>query len=452
MKPTKNNRLIAKALEAARDTRYLLVEPGARHRAGEVFSRLFGSRKALVVADENTFEAAGRDVSDSLIRGSVECDPPHILPRDVYADYAAVEKLVPLFTASEAVPLAVGAGTVNDLVKLAAFKAGKPYMVAATAASVDGYTAFGASIMYRDMKQTLDCPAPSAVLADLDVIAAAPRGMNSAGYADLLAKIAAGADWILAEAAGEEPVDPAVWSASQDLLRTWVADPEGVLRGDPAPLRGLVEGLMIAGFAMQAYLTSRPAAGAEHQFSHLWDMQHHRYNNAIPSHGFKVGIGTLSSLALFEDLLKPDKGDFDIPRALHEWPTLEDLDRRIETSFGFGEMTESSKIEVRAKYLPRENLRDQLTRLQGGWTDLRGKLGTYLSGFGSSETRDMLIAAGCPSEPEGIGISRERLRRSFEDAYLIRRRYTVLDFVERWGIAGSCLGRLFGPRGPWPLG
>ena len=73
---------------------------------------------------------------------------------------------------------------------------------------MDGYTAFGASITHEGSKQTFDCPAPRAVMADLEVIAAAPDGMNAWGYADLLAKITAGADWIVADELGVEPIDP----------------------------------------------------------------------------------------------------------------------------------------------------------------------------------------------------------------------------------------------------
>ena len=67
-------------------------------------------------------------------------------------------------------------------------------MVAATAASMDGYTAYGAPTTHPGSKQTFDCPAPPAVLADLDVSARAPEGMNASGYADLPAKCTAGAD------------------------------------------------------------------------------------------------------------------------------------------------------------------------------------------------------------------------------------------------------------------
>ncbi len=63
----------------------------------------------------------------------------------------------------------------------------------------------------------------------------------------------------------------------------------------------------------------------------------------------------------------------------------------------------------------------------------------------------MLREAGCPSEPEQIGISRERLRLSYEQAYYIRRRFTVLDLAMRLGVFHSALDELFGPEGAWSI-
>ena len=110
---------------------------------------------------------------------------------------------------SQAIPVAVGSGTINDLTKLAAHRLNRPYMVVATAASMDGYTAYGASITHLGPSRRSTAPPLAPSLADLDVIARARQGMNASGYADLLAKGVAGADWILADAAGEEPIDPA---------------------------------------------------------------------------------------------------------------------------------------------------------------------------------------------------------------------------------------------------
>ena len=50
----------------------------------------------------------------------------------------------------------------------------------------------------------------------------------------------------------------------------------------------------------------------------------------------------------------------------------------------------------------------------------------------------MLREAGAAHESEQIGIPPERLRRSYHQAYHIRRRYTVLDLAEA-GIGQSAL-------------
>jgi glycerol-1-phosphate dehydrogenase [NAD(P)+] len=435
------------ALSTARDTRFLEVDSGVRHKTAAVFQSLFGTRTAVVVADENTFAAAGADVHSSFLRAKHETASPFVLA-DVHAEHSFVEQLTSALRGRDAVPVAVGSGTINDLTKLAASRLQRPYMVVATAASMDGYTAYGASITHRGSKQTFDCPAPVAVIADLDVIAHAPDGMNASGYADLLAKCAAGADWILADGAGIEPIDSQSWGMVQTHLRTWVSSPAGVRAGNPESLRNLVNGLMMSGFAMQTLRSSRPASGAEHQFSHLWDMQSHTHNGRAPSHGFKVGIGTLASIALHEALLARGEDSFSISDALDCWPSLEELEAQIARVLGHGELGELGRRETRAKYLRRDELRKILVRLRENWPALKARLATHLYSF--AETRDMLAEAGCPTEPEGIGIERERLRHSYCQASFIRRRFTVLDFAAIWGLTDSLLDALFASDGHWP--
>jgi len=443
-------RLLDRALRAARDTRFLSVDPRARHEAARVFASAFGSGPAVIVADRHTFEAAGTDVQESFRRAGLASETPFLFGADVSAEHAFVETLQAALGSTRATPVAVGSGTINDLTKFAAHRLGRPYMAVATAASMDGYTAYGASITHRGSKQTFDCPAPRAVLADLDVISRAPAGMNASGYADLLAKGVAGADWILADAAGEEPIDPAVWAIVQQALPSWVESPGGVARNDPETLRRLVVGLMLSGFAMQAARTSRPASGADHQFSHLWDMQHHTFEGAAPSHGFKVGIGALCSLNLYEALRGRDLAGIDIDAALARWPSLERVVARIRGLLGTGELAAKAVEETRAKHPAPEALRAQLARLRAGWPALRERLTRHLAPF--RDARSMLAEAGCPVEPEQIGLSRDRLRGSYEQAYYIRRRYTVLDFAMRFGLFEAALGELFGPGGAWAPG
>jgi glycerol-1-phosphate dehydrogenase [NAD(P)+] len=439
--------LLREALEAASDTRSLLVEPGARHAAAKIFEAAFGSAAAIVVADENTFDAAGRDIEDSLRASRHSHAAPFVFGPHVYAEYGCVTELETALKQADAIPVAVGSGTINDLTKLAAHRVGRPYMVSGTAASMDGYTAYGASITCNGSKQTFDCPAPVAVIADLDVMIAAPSGMNASGYADLFAKLPAGADWILADAAGEEPIDRKAWETVQGRLRAWLGDPDGVASGNPAAVRHLIYGLMMTGFAMQALRSSRPASGADHQFSHLWDMQHHRHHGVAPSHGFKVGIGSLASVAAYDEVLRGGVWNFDIDAAVERWLSLAAMEARIAAGLGSGDLGAKAMEETRAKYVSRDHLRSQLTMLRTEWPSLSAALRQHLPQF--AEARDMLRAAGCPCEPEQIGISRERLRESYEHAWYIRRRYTILDFLQRAGVGGTVLETLFSPSGSW---
>jgi glycerol-1-phosphate dehydrogenase [NAD(P)+] len=204
---------------------------------------------------------------------------------------------------------------------------------------------------------------------------------------------------------------------------------------------------MMSGFAMQAAKSSRPASGAEHQFSHLWDMEHHTHQGQSPSHGFKVGIGTLASLALYEELLRQDLARLEIGNIVAAWPPAESLDTQIAHLFDDAALRHVALQESRAKHLTREQLQRQLDKLQQAWPDLREQLTRQLIPF--DRAADMLRQAGCPTQPDEIGISRERLQRSYAQALRIRRRYTVLDLAERTGLLESSLRALFGPGGRW---
>ena len=445
--PVEEAQLLEGALRAARDTRLFAAEHGIRHRAASLFASLFGARQAVIVADENTFRAAGRDVQSSFRDGNHATHEPFVFGSHVYADWRCVLELEAVLRAREAVPVAVGSGTINDLTKLVSHRLNRPYIVVATAASMDGYAAFGASITKDDSKQSMDCPGPRAVLADLEVMALAPEGMNASGYADLLAKVVAGADWILAEAVGEEPIHAPSWNMVQGLLRSWVASPEGIARSETACVHHLLTGLVMSGFAMQTALSSRPAAGAEHQFSHLWDMQHHTHNGVAPSHGFKVGIGTLASLALYEDLLRRDFENLDVETAVRRWPSFESHAASILALFGAGGVAERALNESRAKYVSQAELRTQLTRLRDNWPGVREDLVAQLIPF--PKVREMLREAGCPFDPAQIGISRERLRLAYRQCCYLRRRFTVLDLAQRTGVLEAALANVFGPEGPF---
>jgi glycerol-1-phosphate dehydrogenase [NAD(P)+] len=205
---------------------------------------------------------------------------------------------------------------------------------------------------------------------------------------------------------------------------------------------------MLSGFAMQSAKSSRPASGAEHQFSHLWDMQHHTHNGRAPSHGFKVGIGTLAVTALYERLLTKEVEKLDVERCCAAWPDEIAWAAHARDFLGEGELAEVAAQELRAKHSTPAQLSAQLKSLKAVWPKLREQLRAQLLPLAT--LRQMLHDAGAPTEPEHIGITRARLRQSYWRAFCIRRRFTVLDLAVRTGLLDICLDEIFGPAGLWP--
>jgi glycerol-1-phosphate dehydrogenase [NAD(P)+] len=404
---------------------------------------MFPDKRPIVVADVTTFEIAGRELQNRFVEAGLNPDKPFIFDEPhFHAEWKFVEMLDAVLKKTDAIPVAVGSGTINDLNKLSSYHNNRRYMTVATAASMDGYTAFGASITKDGAKQTFSCPAPLAVLADTAIISKAPAKMTASGYADLFAKVPAGADWILADALGVEPLDEFSFGVVQGGLKNALGNPEALCHGDKTAMHNLIEGLILGGFAMQAHKSSRPASGADHQFSHLWNMEHHEMaDGTVPSHGFQVSIGMLMSSALYSCMLDDDFSKLDVDACVAAWPSLEDAKAEALKMFEGTDFPTIGATEVEAKYVDKDGLRKQLTTLRDNWHEISAKLKAQI--IPVEQAKRMLAAVGAPTEPEQIGISKERLRNSAIRAEKIRRRFTILDVAVRTGKLNDWLDKIF---------
>lgn len=439
------------ALAHATETKALRIGAGILPQTGELFKELFPGCRAIVIADPTAFKVARSDVQKSLAAAGVALDEPHIFTApDLHAEWTFVEELDAVLKNTDAIPVAVGSGTINDLTKLCSHHNNRRYMVVGTAASMDGYTSYGASITYKCAKQTFSCPAPLGVLADTAIIAAAPKELTASGYADLFAKVPAGADWIISDALGIEPLDKRSFSIVQDGLHDALGDPEGIRKGTVETIEPLVEGLMLGGFAMQALQSSRPASGADHQFSHLWNMEHHTMaDGRTPSHGFQVSIGLLASLAYYDQFLKSDIAHLDVESAVAAWPEWDEAERYARELYAGTDFPEIGVVETRAKYIDKDHLRAQLNLLKNNWTEIKARLEKQLVSFNEASRRLRIV--GAPTLPEDIGLTRERMRASVIRAQHIRRRFTILDVAVRTNMLEKWNDAIFGPGGVWEI-
>jgi len=448
-----NDERIDAALREATDTENVTIGARVLASVDDLFGKSFGDRSAIVVADENTWAVAGGEVQRYLKEAGRELVEPYVFPGEptLYAEYGNIEKLSKALREHDAIPVAVGSGTLNDIVKRASYECDRPYLCVGTAASMDGYTAFGASIEKDGLKQTLTCPAPKTFLADLDVLVNAPPDMTASGYADLLGKVTSGADWLVADALGVEEIDPSGWSLVQDHLREWTSEPADLHDGAQQAMEHLIEGLIMSGLGMQSYQSSRTASGAEHQFSHLWEMEglgHGEGHEGPPlSHGFKVGVGSVAIAALYERILERDLTNLDIDAVCSAWLGQDEVERSVRAAHTSPDLEEGAVEQSLAKYISAEELAERLELLREVWPDLRERLTDQLMPAG--QLREMLRAAGCPTKPTEIGLGWEELKATYPRARTIRKRYTVLDLAAEAGVFEECVEELFTPDGFW---
>ncbi|MCD4549027.1 MULTISPECIES: sn-glycerol-1-phosphate dehydrogenase [unclassified Schaalia] len=446
-----SSELIEKALTTATETRDIIFGDNVTKQTGTLFAKLFPGAQVLLVADGNTFAATGEAVIQSLQAANVEfADEPYIFPGTptLYAGYENVEILREYIRPFEkAIVCSIGSGSLNDIAKLASGELGREYMNVCTAPSVDGFAAFGASIARDGFKITRSCPAPAGLIADTEVVCNSPQRLIATGYGDLIEKIPAGADWILADALGIEAINEYVWNMVQGPLRDSLADPEAIAQGDKKSIENLMEGNLMSGLAMQAGQSSRSASGAGHQFSHTWEMEGHGLDWEPPlSHGFKVGIGTIASCAIWEEFLAMEADDFDIEHALASVKTPEEIETQVRSLLQPRMQDEALRHSL-TKRIEGEELVDRINLLKEKWPELRERCKAQL--MSPSDVMARLKAVGAPYHPELIKIDWDRFRETHIKAQMIRDRYTVFDILVDLGIYDKIIEHLFSKDGFW---
>ncbi len=437
-------RIVGPAVARSRAIEAVELSDGAFDAAPSLFRRVFGEASAWLIADDNTHLAAGARLAEVLgaagiaVRTQVLPGTPRLKPARALGD-----ELAAAMAEGAAVPVAVGSGVINDLVKYAAHSLDRPYLCVPTAASMDGYSSAGAPLVDAGFKKTIPCRPPRAILADLAVIAAAPPRMAGWGYGDLAGKLPAGGDWIVADALGIEPLDADAWPLVQDNLRAWLAAPEAVGAAEPTALAGLFVGLTAVGLAMEFHGSSRPASGADHQIAHVWEMQDLTHRGERVAHGACVAIGALSVLGLYDWLIGQDLARLDPTAVVAAAPDPRTVAAAIVAAFPDPAVAARAGQETAAKTLGPAAHRARVEAVRTAWPALRDRLAAHLPR--AAEARAMLAAAGAPTDAADIGVDAAHLRATVAASRYIRSRYTVLDLLHECGLIDTALDAVFPP-------
>lgn len=279
--------------------------------------RDLGASHIFLVTDNYTYEAAGRQVEQLLDQAGLpyhkrvfQTETP-LVPNEY-----ALGSVLAAMTSQDDMLLAVGSGTLNDVTKYVSARTGIPYVIAATAPSMDGYASTVAPTILDGFKTTLPAVYPAAIVADVDILKDAPMPMLTAGFGDIIGKFTSLADWRLSHQLNGEYYCPEVAGVIEAAVETCAANAQALAQREPQAIQAVTEALILSGLAMGMVGVSRPASGAEHQMAHYWEMDALRRGEEHPLHGNAVGVGTVLAASLYEmaaeylpqGFTAPDKG------------------------------------------------------------------------------------------------------------------------------------------------
>ncbi|MFB6304926.1 MAG: NAD(P)-dependent glycerol-1-phosphate dehydrogenase [Haloferacaceae archaeon] len=273
--------------------RNVVVGHGVLDDLGDAVADLAVGGRPLVVTSPTPDDIAGDRVREQLSRFGAS-------PATVRVDrarFGAVDDVVDRARAEDAGFLvALGGGKPIDVAKMAADRLGLGFVSVPTAASHDGIVSGRSSIPEGDTRHSVAADPPLAVVADTEVLAAAPWELTTAGCADIVSNYTAVKDWQLASRLQNVEYSEYAGALSR-MTAEMLVDSADTIRPELEESAWIVvKALVSSGVAMSIAGSSRPASGAEHLFSHRLD----RLVPGAALHGHQVGVGSILAAYLHE--------------------------------------------------------------------------------------------------------------------------------------------------------
>ena len=384
-----------------------------------------------LVSDEKEYAALGQSVEEALQGQEFEVKNIVLRGEEIGASERYIVQILLPADLEERVYIAVGSGTLTDIVRFVSYRTRSFFISMPTAPSVDGFAASGSSMTIMDYKQTIQSRPPVAIFADLDTLCNAPRDLIASGFGDMFGKYTALADWELANLLMDEPYDSEVAARSQ-AARDLCAQRAGVLEQDwEEDIKSVMEALIEEGLCMLLTDNSRPASGAEHQFSHFWEMRLLRENRPAIFHGTKVGLASIL-VAKYYEMIRELSKEQAIER-LHKTQKFDPQQEIQKIHEGYGEGVAESIIQTQSRHL---NMTDQeyedlKTRIIDRWEDIQIIANKVPA---PSEIQKLLIQVGGATHPETVGLTQRDVRDAIQYAMYVRKAFTILNVCQMLGL------------------
>ena len=253
---------------------------------------------------------------------------------EIVADEKFLQRVLDRSEGHQGVFIAVGSGTITDISRYCSHFRHVPFLALPTAPSVDGFASIGAPIVIKGFKKTVITHPPAAIFADLPTLCAAPPQMIASGFADMLGKYTALADWQLDHLLWDQPFNAEVARRMHQALQICVDRVDEIRRCSPEGISSLMDGLVESGICMVLNGNSRPAAGAEHHLSHYWEMMLLQQGRPAILHGVKVGVGTVLTSQRWERIARLNQEQVEQCLSSTKQPEVENEIKDVQFAFG----------------------------------------------------------------------------------------------------------------------
>lgn len=401
-------------------TRDYIVERDAMQKLPALIGRLFPGAKPLAVFDDNTYRAAYSKFSAAL----PDTDTFLLKGKEIHPDEEQMGNVTQaLKDGGYNLLLAVGSGVICDIVRYVAFQQGIPFIAVPTAASVDGFVSDSAALSLNGSKVTLPAKAPNAVVADLEIIAAAPKKMTASGVGDMLSKYLSIADWKIGHLITGEYFCPFVADLTTEAVDLIVKNIEKINEGDIESFGILMKGLLLSGIAMQMVGITRPASSFEHHFSHYLEVVPIKGIDHSALHGEKVGIATIQGAKYYPVFARRLRRIFEENRA-----NRFDMDR---VKAYYAQYPASVVAAVEKENTPTITLKLDPELLRKNYEEVV----RIADGVPSPESlKKVLETVGGYTHWHDINMTDEQFKETMEICCYIRNRFTMLRIVCDYGL------------------
>ncbi len=398
----------------------VVVGSGVINRIPEILGR-YNARRPFILADGNTFAAAGQAVCAVLAQQGITYSQYVFPQKNLEPDEQAVGAAVMHFDSSCDSIIGVGSGVINDIGKILSHISGKKYIIVATAPSMDGYASATSSMSMDGLKTSLNSRCADVIVGDLDILKQAPLHMLRAGLGDMLAKYVSITEWRIAHLITGEYYCEAVAQLIRQALKKCVDNAAGLLKRDEEAVRAVFEGLVIGGIAMAYAGVSRPASGVEHYFSHVWDMRGLEFGTRVDLHGIQCAMGTAAAAKLYDKVrtLQPDEQK---ARRYVEDFSYSDWSRELKVFLGSAADTMIALEEKEGKYDPKTH-EARFRKIADNWDAILEILEQELPHY--EAIAEILDTIDIPTQLQTLEIDSTCARQTFRATKDIRDKYVL---------------------------